>query len=556
MPPVLWGILVLHEKTQAPWKEAFRVSATVSQKAPGRKHRNGRQTRKREMRRKRQAARQARVARRLKHREDDVREAPVMGARNIDYELATRTQAVGAGGIGAMHLLSRKVGLVDAIDARLHLLKIHKPYHESDHVLNLAYNALCGGHRLDDLEQRRCDEAYLNGLGADRVPDPTTAGDFCRRFQETDVKELLEAINESRVQVWRQQPSEFFGEAVLDVDGAKVETTGECKQGMDISHDGKWGYQAQIVSLANTGEVLYVSNHPASRPSHEGAARYLDRAASLCSEAGFRRVRMRGDTDFTQTPELDAWDEQGHVFNFGMDAMPNLKDMAEILPEEAWSPLERPPRYKVKTTPRARPENVKEQVIRDREFTNLRLKEEQVAETTYQPTACRKPYRLVIVRKRIERQESQLDLFEEIRYHFYLTNDPTMSSEEVVFDANDRCDQENLIAQLKGGVRALQAPVDNLVSNWAYMVMTSLAWTLKAWFALTLPEWPRWREKHQAEKRSILRMEFRTFCNWFMNVPAQVVRAGRRVIYRLLGWNPWQDVFLRAVEALRAPMRC
>ena len=104
-----------------------------------------------------------------------------------------------------------------------------------------------------------------------------------------------------------------------------------------------------------------------------------------------------------------------------------------------------------------------------------------VAEFEYQPVACKKSYRMIVVRKLVGVDKGQMRLFEEYRYLFYITNDRKMTAEEVVFSANDRCDQENLIAQLKSGVRALTAPVDDLVSNWAYMVMGSLAWSLKAW---------------------------------------------------------------------------
>jgi hypothetical protein len=121
----------------------------------------------------------------------------------------------------------------------------------------------------------------------------------------------------------------------------------------------------------------------------------------------------------------------------------------------------------------------------------------------------------------------------------------------VVFEANERCDQENLIAQLAGGVRALSAPVDNLYSNWAYMVMTALAWNLKAWFALWLPEQGRWREKHRQEKRRVLRMEFRTFLGAFIKLPCHIVRAGRRLVYRVLAYRPYLPVFFRLCAALR-----
>jgi hypothetical protein len=182
--------------------------------------------------------RQRRVLRRLEHHPGDVRDEPMLTARNIQYALADRVQGLGAGGIGAMHLLARRSGLIDALDRRLGLLKLHQPYHESDHVLTIAYNVLCGGTCLEDLELRRHDEAYLDALGAERVPDPTTAGDFCRRFDASDIQSLMNAVNDVRLNVWREQPASFFDEAIIDADGTMIPTTGACKEGMDISYQG------------------------------------------------------------------------------------------------------------------------------------------------------------------------------------------------------------------------------------------------------------------------------------------------------------------------------
>ena len=163
---------------------------------------------------------------------------------------------------------------------------------------------------------------------------------------------------------------------------------------------------------------------------------------------------------------------------------------------------------------------------------------------------------MVVVRKNLSVEKGEQVLFPDIRYFFYITNDRDTSADEVVFLANDRCNQENLIEQLKNGVPALQMPVDNLLSNWAYMVMASVAWTLKAWFVLSLPETGRWTAKYKSEKQTVLKMKFKTFLNAFMLVPCQIIRGVRRIIYRLLAWNPWQHVFLRGVDALRCPMRC
>jgi hypothetical protein len=515
--------------------------------------------------RKKRAARKKRFfqdgRRRIKKRLDNTpgpeRTVPVMTAANIHYEYADRVRGLSAGGIGAVFLLAQRINLVNEIDRDLHLLKRHLPYHESDHVLNIAFNILAGGTRIEHLELRRNDEVYLDALGARRLPDPTTEGDFCRRFTEPDVVTLMDAFNRTRRQVWALQPAGFFKEAALDVDGTLVGTDAECKQGVDIAYNGTWGYHPLLISLANTAEPLYLVNRSGNRPSHEGAADALDKIIAFCREAGFERITLRGDTDFTQTKHLDRWDDAGDVrFLFGIDAMPNLKALADDLPAAAYSFLERPARYAIKTAPRERPERIKPEIVRERGFKTIHLLEEMIAEFDYRPVACEKSYRVVVLRKRLGTDQGQLRLFEGYRYFFYITNDRDKTAEEIVFSANDRCDQENLIAQLKGGVHALSTPVNDLVSNWAYMVMASLAWSLKAWSALMLPVTPRHAAKHEAEKRTLLRMEFATFRAAVIEMPCQIVKSGGRLIYRLLSWNPWQGMFLRLVERLQGCWLC
>lgn len=486
----------------------------------------------------------------------------MFAARNIHYDMSDRTRAVASGGIGAVHLLVRNVKLAEAIDRALPLLKVHLPYHESDHVLNIAYNVLCGGTCLQDLELLRNDEAYLDALDASRIPDPTTAGDFCRRFESSEqVLALMEAINSTRVdEVWKKQDPSFFEQATLDVDGTIAPTDGQCKQGMDISYDGQWGYHPLVVSLANTKEVLYLLNRPANRPSHENAAEYLDRAFDLCDKAGFKSILVRGDTDFSQTAHLDRWNRRGNTkFLFGMDASPTLRFLAESVPQSAWKELTRPPRYEVATEPRTRPENVKEQVISERLFKNLKLQCEHVAEIDYQPVLCNQSYRVVICRKTIDVEVGQDKLWDEYRYFFFITNieQSVMPAPAIVLAANQRCDQENLIEQLKNGVNAMRLPVDNLISNWAYMTMASLAWNLKAWWGLLLPEAQgRGKQKRREQKRDVVRMEFKRFVASVIRLPCQILRSGRRLIYRLLSYSPWQEPLLAAVAAWRTRTQC
>ena len=300
----------------------------------------------------------------------------------------------------------------------------------------------------------------------------------------------------------------------------------------------------EVIVNGSTGPDC-VNDHPMMFPSPIGPR-----------AGGVRRITFRGDTDFSQTEHLDRWDAAGVRFLFGYDAYATLIRAADALPASAWTPLVRRPAYDVQTEPRQRRMNVKEATIVERGFKNLRLTAEAVAEFAYQPGACTQPYRMVVVRKNISVEQGEQRLFDQIRYFCYLTNDRETAPAEVVFLANDRCNQENLIDQLKHGVGATRMPVDTLRSNGAYMVMAALAWTLKAWFALLLPATGRWAVRYAADKAAVLRMEFKTFVNAFMRVPVHVVRTSRRLVFRLLAWNPWQAVFLRGFDHLREPLRC
>jgi hypothetical protein len=468
------------------------------------------------------------------------RPVPMLTSQKIHYEIGGNGEATGFGGLFAMHRLVSRLGLVEAIDAALNLLKIHLPYHESDHVLTLAYSVLCGGTRLQDVDRLRHDVPLMNGLGARLLPDPTTTGDFLRRFGEPDLLALMDTINSVRPQLWRSRGGALFGQvAYLDVDGTIVPTGGELKQGIDISYKGVWGYAPLLVTLANTRELLYLVNRPGNAPSHLDAAEWIDKAIALVAPHA-PRVCLRGDTDFALTAHFDRWAAQVD-FVLGTDNIAVLRTRAEALPDKAWKPLPRPARYAGRTgTTRARRHNRKQEVITQREFVNLRLDHEEVAEFAYRPGKCARDYRVVVLRKNISRMKGEAVLVDEIRYFFYFTTYPadTHAPQLIVELANQRCDQENIVGQLKSGINALHAPVGDLVSNWAYMLIAALAWNIKSWHAMMM--------HRKDDRHAFIRMEFKQFLDTVIRIPATVINRARTITVRLLAYTINLDRFFTA----------
>jgi hypothetical protein len=487
--------------------------------------------------------RKANLAKRLERKQYPEQPRPLLRAQNIHYEMAERVRAIDCGGIGAFHLLACNTGLVDAINEKVHLLKRYLPYHESDHVLNIAYNTLTGGTCLDDIELRRNDETFMDGLGVERIPDPTTAGDFTRRFCEEDVVELMEAINSKRPKLWKKRLNNAERkEALVDVDGTHALTLGECKEGIGLSYDGKWCYHPLLVSLANTMEPLYLVNRSGNSVSHDGAVEWIDRAIGLVRQS-FKKVCLRGDTDFALTVHFDRWSKEGVRFAFGIDAMRNLVEIAEGLDSKRWRRLRRREKEPLSGERRKRPKNFKEEIVVEKGYRNIRLVREHVSEFSYQPTKCKRPYRVIVLKKSLSVEEGQVRLWDDVRYFFYITNRSDLTASEVVWLCNERCNQENLIEQLKNGVNALRMPVDSLVANWSYMVMASLAWTLKAWFALLV--------RKREHRDQLLGMEFRRFLHGLIRIPVQIICAGHRIRYRILGYNQWVYTFMETFDLVR-----
>jgi hypothetical protein len=354
------------------------------------------------------------------------------------------------------------------------------------------------------------------------------SGQKMGRGYQTDAILPTQFVEEPK-KIWEQQPESFRKEAIINADGTICPTTGECKQGMDISYNGQWGYHPLVISLHNTREPLFIVNRSGNAPSHLDSAQWIDKSLDLvCSTFG--KVHLRGDTDFSLTGHFDKWDQRCR-FIFGMDAMPNLKEIANAIDPSDWELFEPKPKYKVKTRKRKRPENIKEQIVKRRKFRRIVTESEHVAEFDYRPGKCDKTYRMIVLKKKLHVFKGELSLFDEddIRYFFYITNDRRSSKKALIEFYRGRADHENDIEQLKNGVPALHSPSDNLVSNWAYMVIASLAWDLKAWYGMMMPY------RHMGLQ--IIRMEFKRFVNTFIRIPCVIIRTGRKIWYRIIGYN-------------------
>lgn len=488
-------------------------------------------------------ARQLELEKRLDRSWQPLRAKPVLESGNIHYEVSGRIKAVKCGGLGMLQTVVAATGLSAAIDEEVTVLKRHLPYHESDHVLSMAYNILTGGRSLGDLEQRRESVAYLDALGARRIPDPTTAGDFLRRFDdEAKVLKLMQAINRARSRVWRTRPKAERHRALIDVDGTIVETTGRCKERMDLSYDGRWGFGPLVVSLANSDEVLYAVNRPASRPSHDQAPKWMDMAIAWArKDAGFKHVLLRGDTDYSLTEHFDRWTDDGVEFVFGIDAHPSFVKRAKALEAEAFKPFERQRR----ASRRRRVTDVRSEVVQQKGYRELTLEQEHVAEMDYRPRKAQETYRMIVLRKKIRVTQGQLQLEDEVRYHFYVTNvsKKRLSTSAIVRENNARCQQENVIEQLKNGVQAMRLPVREFYANWTYLVIAALAWNIKAWAGLLLPE--------KMGARALIRMEFRRFLDEIVLLPAQILNGGRRLVFCFLEVNRWTEMLMEGTQRLK-----
>lgn len=448
------------------------------------------------------------------------------------------SETTALGGLALAVALGSRLQMARAIDERVSLLRARRPYHESDHVLTHVYNLFAGGTAIEDIADLQQSDPVRRMLGASRIPDPSTAGDFLRRFDWKAIGALDQAIDEIQQRAWKRRygvRKRALG--VVDLDSHLHHVYGNQKQGADFTYKGGFGYHPLVISLAETQECLRLVNRPGNVGSAEGAAKYLSEVVPmlLCR---FKKVLVRGDSAFARQDIFDVCDRNGLHFAMVSAEHQNFPGLAEGVAEGEWQRfLSIRPGSARKSRRRGR--NLRRLHARRRGKRDLKLETQWLAEIDYKPARSKKAYRLIVRRQRIE-ESDQGELFELWRYRYVLTNLPrSVSTERVVRQTYGRCDQENVIEQLRSGVAAMRMPTGGFLANYAYLVCARLAHNMKSWLAmLALP-------------LEVMRWEWKRFRKSFVYVAARMIRTARQNILRLADSHRFATTIQRAILRLQ-----
>lgn len=451
-----------------------------------------------------------------------------------------RSDATAFGGLALAARLVATLGVDRAIDRNLSLLRSHRPYRESDHVLTHAYNLFVGGTAIEDIADLQVSEPVRRILGAQQIPDPTTAGDFLRRFDQQSIANLDRAIDEVQRRAWKKQRARKKGSiGLVDLDSHVHHVYGDQKQGADFTYKGGFGYHPLVVSLAETQECLRIINRPGNVASAEGAADCVRELAPLL-RSRYERVIVRGDSAFANQSIFDACEDEGMHFAMVSPRQANFDRLADEVPESRWKTFRAHERDGIDPRKRRRRQrNVRRQHARRRGKRDLKLERQWIAEIPYQPARSERTYRLIIRRQRIE-ESLQGELFELWRYRFVLTNLPrSTSAEKAVRLTYQRCDQENVIEQLQNGVAAMRMPTGTLLANHAFLICARIAHNMKAWLAaLALP-------------RETMRWEWKRFRRAFVYLSARVTKTSRQTLIRFADSHRFAATTARGITRLQ-----
>ncbi len=491
---------------------------------------------------------------------------PVMRLPKTHIEVDQAPKTTKYGGLVLATGLLRRLSASKRLNENVSVLKQYQPYTEADHILAQALNLYIGGTCIEDMSELQQSEAVCRMLGACRVPDPTTAGDFLRRFEPGlnpgALEDLRRTTDGFQGTVWQEKArGSSRGKknkgrynrrlikqdlAVLDMDSHRKEVYGVTKEGADFDYKGKWSLHPFAITMAGTGDCLALRNRPGNVRDSEGSAEALDETLGyVCPH--FKQVLVRGDSGFDRADVREVCHRRGSRFAFVGREFKNRPQIAASIPEEQWQPFETRARRmadarksKKGHRPRKKRKNRRRQRARERNYKNKRLVRQWVAEVTWRPPDSEHIYRLVIRRQLIEHSKGQTVLFDEYRYRYVVTDLPdSLAATQVIDLTYERCDQENTIEQLGSGLAAWRMPVREFAGNSVWLEIARLAWNLCKWLAqLVLPE-------------ETVRWEWKRFRRVFVQVSAEVIKRSRQLWVRFNEAHHFLDSLVEAHQRLQ-----
>jgi hypothetical protein len=478
----------------------------------------------------------------------------VLRHHKLHLEHDDRPDVTNLGGLVLPLALLRRVRAAQIIDKRVQLLKVHLPYHESDHVLSQALMLYAGGTCLEDMALLQQDPALLRMLGAERTPDPTTSGDFLRRFvPDGELENLRSAVDEIQERVWsnprrwnwrwRRRSKEKRPFVVLYLDGKTKELIGVTREGADFDHKGRWSYNVLVASL-DDGECVALRLRSGNVRSSDGAAELLDELLPRLLRR-YQTVLVVADSDFDRFDIRYACERHQCYYAFVGRELENRPVLADGCTN--WRPF-RTRAHRMRQAEREqkgadfkkrrKKGDRRRRRARQRGYTDLKLVRQHVGEIEGPDGA-----RLILRRQLIDEERGkpgQRELWEMERYRYVVTNLPREWTPTDIVDATYlRCDQENLIEGMGSGIAAWRMPVAEMRGNAAWLEIARLAWNLGKWIA------------YVALGKETSRWEWKRFRRCFVDFAVQVVRIARQTRVRILGAHRFAGDLLRALRVLQ-----
>ena len=411
---------------------------------------------------------------------------------NVSFRAVTLTAHAG---IVLMRDFIEKLDLLNLIDEQVVVKKRERGYRESENILSLCWSAITGGSNLRDLDVLRGDEGISELLGVESMMAPTTAGEFLRDFTIGHLSQVRTVIRISRERVRKIQKNTRM---TLDMDASLYEQCSKKKEGSRMNYKGEVGYYPLFIFCAETKEMLNTYLMRGNARASSVALKFLKE--SLQSVEVKKGLSLRADSEFYIWELIEFCEENEIIYGITADQTKSMKAAIEAIPENHW---------------RAYDEGA------------------QVAELQFAPNH-RQPHRYIVKRHRATDNEGNVYW----KYHVVITNDRLRGARKVMRWALGRCAMENLIKEHKRDFGFEKMPSQKFHANWAWLLISQLAWNLVAWFSrLCLPQ--------ECHKMTVATLRHR-----LLNVAAKIVHQSRQRYLVLSEKNRFKDWWVFAINKL------